>query len=94
MFMTTAITRNLHYIFDPHPASEECNCQEEANNQYRNQHKHPRDGLEATVAQSLEYTCTEDTDSDPPDHTVKITDYKMVERTGDGNQKNGRRRLT
>jgi hypothetical protein len=40
------------------------------------------------MAQSLEDTGAEDCDWDPVENTEEITDQKMVENTGDADQKN------
>jgi hypothetical protein len=102
LFVTTATVtsvfvasaaRNFTNIVDSHTASEQRNGQEEADKEHRNGHKDPGNRFEADVAESLEDAGTEDCDGDPVENTEKITDQKMVENTGDADQKNNGRRL-
>ena len=60
LWITTAITWHLSDILDTHPRSKECYCQEEADNEHGDAHEHPCHGFEATEAETLENTCTDE----------------------------------
>ena len=86
-------TRNLANIIDSHTAGEQRDGQEEANKEHRNGHKYPGEWLESNIAERLEYTGAEDCNRDPVENTEEITDQKMIENTGDTDQKNNGRGL-
>lgn len=81
-------TRDFADIVDPHTAGEQGNGQEETDKKHRNGHKDPGDRFETNVAEGLEYTGAEDRNGDPIENAEKIADQKMVENTGDTDQKN------
>ena len=79
-----------HDVLNPHPAGEQSHRQEEADDQYGDQHDYPRQRLQAAETQSLEHAGTEDTHNNPPEHRAVRTHRGMVDHARYGYQKNGR----
>jgi len=74
MSVTTAITRHLHNILNPHATSKESNRQEETNDENGDCHEYPGNRFKSTIAKTLEHTCSGDSNQEPPDHSCIITD--------------------
>ena len=88
LWMTTAVARHSHDVFNAHAASEQCDGQEEADHQNRQGHEDPRHGLEAAVAEPLEDTRAEYANQEPPDHGTRVRRQDVIQYTGHRNQKN------
>ena len=82
VLMTASVAGNGHNVFNTHPGSKERNGQKETNNEHRNQHDNPRNGVELTATESLERTSSDDTDKEPHENCMPVAGDRMIQESG------------
>ena len=83
VLMTASVAGNRHNVLNAHPGSKERNGQKETDNEHRNQHNNPCNGVELTITESLERASSDNANKEPHENCVPVAGNRVVQEACD-----------